>query len=266
MRWTQLLGAAWEVCAGSRPRRWGLGGLLLLSAAGMAGCGGGGGERVVVDLKDAGVRGKADPSTRVEFLEGGLMVDYYLEMGDRLKIDFFFNPELSADVVVRPDGRISLAPIGEMMAAGRTPRDLAGEIEDRFSDILLQPSATVTVKEVATPAIYVIGRVKHAGPIPYGRNMTAVSAIAAAGGPDTGAKMSSVIVLRRVATTKVSAARIDLGRVYAGKDLGADMFLEPYDIVFIPKRFISSLKDFALDVAQTVIPALNIYMRGWEWK
>lgn len=242
-----------------------LAGLLLLSAANMAGCAGGG-ERVTVDLQDADVRGKANPSMQVELLEGGLMVEYHLEMGDGLRIDFFFNPELSKDVVVRPDGRITLAPIGEIMAVGRTPRDVASEIEDRFSDILLQPSATVTVKEVATPVVYVIGLVTHPGPISYGRNMTAVSAIAAAGGPDSGAKLSSVIVLRRVSTTKVSVARVDLGRVYAGKDLGNDLYLEPYDIVFVPKRFISSLRDIALDVVQTVGPAINVYLRGWVWQ
>ncbi len=193
-------------------------GIVLAHLLLVVGCSGSS-EHLVIDLTDEDLRGEPDSRTRIELLEGGLMVDYYLEVADRITVDFFFNRDLTTDLVVRPDGRITLPGIGEVMAVGRTPREISDEIEERYSDILLQPAVTVILKDTAEPAVYVIGMVKHAGPITYSRNITAVSAIAAAG---------------------------------------------PYDIVFVPKRFVSHLKDFSLDVVRTVVPATNLYLRGWE--
>lgn len=239
-------------------------GLLPGFLLAMAGCSGGA-EHVTVDLRGEGGGGEATPAVHVDLYEGGLLADYCLEVGDHVRVDFFFNPELSRDLAIRPDGRITLPGIGDFRVAGHTPRDVAEKIEAGYSDILLEPAVTVTVTKVAVPGVYVIGMVLQPGEVEYRRSLSVTAAIAEAGGPKDGANLGSVVLLRRVSATEISALRLDLGDVYKGNDPWTDEYLEPYDIIYVPKRFISHLRQFALDVAATVVPAVNTYyLRKWK--
>ena len=239
-------------------------GLLLGFLLVMAGCSGGA-EHVTVDLRGEGGGDESNPAVHADLYEGGLLADYYLEVGDHLRVDFFFNPELSRDLVIRPDGQITLPGIGDFRVAGHTPRGVAQKIEAGYSDILLEPAVTVTVTKVAIPKVYVIGMVLQAGGVEYRRSLSVTSAIAEAGGPKDEANLGSVVVIRRVSATEISAVRLDLGRVYKGNGPWTDEYLQPYDIVYVPRRFVSHLRQFALDVAATVIPTLNTYyLRKWR--
>jgi hypothetical protein len=105
--------------------------------------------------------------------------------------------------------------------------------------------------------------VNKPGGVDFTPSISAWTAISAAGGPAVEGKLASVVVLRRVSTDQVSATRLDLAGVLSGRDPTGDMYLEPYDVVYVPKRFVSHLRDFALDFVRTVVPATNLYMRGW---
>ncbi|MCK4546891.1 MAG: polysaccharide biosynthesis/export family protein [Candidatus Eisenbacteria sp.] len=236
---------------------------VLGTVIALSGCAPGGSRQVVVELDTQGEASATDPEIHMEIVEAGLTAEYYLEVGDKIRVDFFFTPELSAELLVRPDGRITMPAVGEMMAARRTPRDLAAEIESRFSDILLDPAVTVIVKDMAAPKVYVIGMVERPGPVDFRSSLSAMTAISAAGGAKLEGKLASVIVLRKLSTQRVSVARLDLSKLLAGADPSQDMYLKPYDIVFVPKRFVSQLRDFAVDLIKTVVPAVNMYRGRW---
>lgn len=236
--------------------------VCLMVAVG--GCGEGPPE-VVVDLSEYEAEGAIGPPIHPELTEDGLLAEYYLDVGDEIRVDFFYNQELSTDLVVRPDGRISLPAVGEIVAARRTPEDVAGEIHSRFKGILLDPTVSVIVQKVVAARVYVIGMVENPGAMDFTRAMTATAAIGQAGGPTDQAKLGSVVVLRRLSTYRVSATRIDLSGSFSGEDPSGDVYLEPFDIVYVPKRFVSKLAAFTFDFVRTVAQAASVYYRGWTF-
>jgi polysaccharide export outer membrane protein len=236
---------------------------LLLGVFVVAGGCAGGPDHITVDIASGSATADTEPVVHTEIVEAGRLAEYYLEVGDRIRVDFFFAPELTTDLLIRPDGRITLPAIGDLMAVHRTPGELADEIETAFSDILLDPTVAVIVQEVATPKVFVVGMVQKPGPVEFRRSLSATTAIASAGGATIQGKMSSVVVLRRVSTGRVAVTRLDLAKVFEGADPSQDMFLEADDIVFVPKRYVSQLRDFALDVVRVVVPAYNLYRNAW---
>jgi len=223
------------------------------------GCGGGPHE-VSVDLTEGQMLTAWRATHPPDLTEDGLHTHYRLDVGDRIEVEFFYYPERTRELFVRPDGCITVPGLGDLAAAGREPAAVAAEIEDHFADILLDPTVTVTVKEIASPMVYVVGLVKQPGAVPYEPGISAATAISAAGGPADGAKLGSVVIVRRVSTYRVVATRLDLDGVFSGTDPSGDLYLESYDIVFVPKRFISKLRDATMDIVRISQPIIN---KGW---
>ena len=109
---------------------------------------------------------------------------------------FWSAKELSAEVLVRPDGKISLPILNDLPAAGMTPEQLAGEIAKAATKFVRDPSATVIVKEVNSRKVYVVGEVSKPGPIVLGSEMNVLQAIGEAGGFLETAKKGDVVVVR----------------------------------------------------------------------
>ena len=109
--------------------------------------------------------------------------EYRLQPGDVIKIRFFYNPGLSVKVLVRPDGRISLDLVGEVVAADMTPNQLSELLYDLYSTELKDPSVTVVLEMQAfKPPVYVAGEVNIPGLYNIENNMTALQAVIGAGG------------------------------------------------------------------------------------
>ncbi len=85
--------------------------------------------------------------------------DYLIQPGDGLSIKFFYNPELNDDVVVRPDGKISLQLIDEVQASGKTPSQLDQELTQLYSAELKKPAITVIMRSFGGQQIFVGGEV-----------------------------------------------------------------------------------------------------------
>jgi len=112
----------------------------------------------------AGCGGKTIPATPLMPAESSLapraekMPDYFLQPGDNLDIRFYKNPELNENVTIRPDGRISLEPIGDITAAGLTPVQLDKALTEKYSTEIKNSIITVIVKTFGGQRIYVGGR------------------------------------------------------------------------------------------------------------
>ncbi|HEY5331463.1 MAG TPA: polysaccharide biosynthesis/export family protein [Acidobacteriaceae bacterium] len=121
---------------------------------------------------------------------------YVIGPDDNIRITVWSEPTLSGAVPVRPDGMISLALVGDIMAAGRTPTELSADITARLKKFLTDPTVAVTVLAVNSKRVFVIGEVAHIGPIPLTSSMNPLQAISAAGGPTPFAKQTHIYILR----------------------------------------------------------------------
>jgi len=108
--------------------------------------------------------------------------DYIIGPEDMLEIAVWKNAELSKKVMVRPDGRISLPLIGDVMATGRTPTELTDEISKRLREYKENPTVSIVVEGVNSYNVFVIGEVSKPGKYPLKTKTTLLQALAIAGG------------------------------------------------------------------------------------
>lgn len=166
---------------------------------------------------------------------------YRIQIGDQLDIKFFYNPTLNEQVTVRPDGRISLQLIQEVMVAGLTAAALTAQLVERYSVDLRQPQVTVIVRGFGAQRVFVDGEVARPGMVPILGPVTALQAIAQAGGMKNTARESEVIVIRRNEANAPVVRQINLEKARNGRDLGQDISLAPFDIVFVPRSRMSNM-------------------------
>ncbi len=195
--------------------------------------------------------------------------EYRLVPGDQILLNF--GPDehqptgyLQREMVVRPDGRISVFPIGDVIAAGRTPRELEAQLIDLLSASLKQPRVTVEVVKIAGNQVHVLGRVLKPGSYPADAFLTVAQAIAAAGGFQDDASRNSVVVFHRRGGREVSVEVLALDRMIKRGSLAADRPLQRFDIVYVPRNSIGNIGNF---IQQTVGPTgsvLSASLVGWE--
>src|SRR2546422_9077676 len=107
---------------------------------------------------------------------------YRIGIEDVLLISVWRDADLTREVPVRPDGKISLPLIQDIAAAGKTPADLGPEIQIRLKGYMSNPSVTVIVREINSIKIYLLGEVAHPGPVAPKSQVRLLQAIAMAGG------------------------------------------------------------------------------------
>jgi len=167
--------------------------------------------------------------------------EYRIQVGDQLEIKFFYHPELNEQAVVRPDGRISLQLVKEVMAAGFTPAELTQLLSTKYSDELQKPELVVMVRSFGSQRIYVDGEVSKPGMIPLVGYVTVSRAISQAGGLKEGARTTDVVVIRHGAGNRPLPLTVNLQKVYDGTDLQQDIPLKFFDIVYVPRSHIANV-------------------------
>ena len=165
---------------------------------------------------------------------------YIIQPGDTLSIKFFFNPELNEEnLIVRPDGLISLQLVHEVKAADLTPVQLKSLLSEKYKGQLKNPEIAVIVRSVREPyRIYVDGQVRSPGEFEIVGSLSVLQAIARAGGmlEDT-AKKSDVKVIRRDQDGQAFVINVDLNSALYDGDLSQDIRLLPYDFIYVPRSF-----------------------------
>lgn len=165
--------------------------------------------------------------------------EYKINVGDKLDIKFFYNPELNEQVEVRPDGRISLQLVQEITVANRTAAEVTQELKTKYSSDLSNPELTVIVRSFNAHKIYVDGEVNKPGVMGLVGPMTAMQAIAQASGLKETARTNEIVVIRKGKDGQSMAIPINLEAVTSGSDMKQDISLAPYDLVFVPKSDIA---------------------------
>jgi polysaccharide export outer membrane protein len=159
--------------------------------------------------------------------------DYVIGPEDVLEIRMPEHPELGAKVPVRPDGRITLPLVDDVVAAGLTPEALKATLVAAFKGYVTVPNISVIVVEINSLKIFVLGEVLKPGMFPLRSRTRVLQAIALAGGFTQYAAKDRVVLLR---DTEGRQARIEINlkKVTAGDDIAANQLLRPGDTLVVP--------------------------------
>jgi len=168
-----------------------------------------------------------------------LTKSYRMSVGDQLQINVWKNPDLSIGEPIRPDGKISVALVGDVMAVGRTPAQLAKEIEKKLSVYIRNPNVTVILTSLQgnefLSRIRVTGAVVKNTSMSYHQGMTVLDAVLEAGSVDLYADANDTKLHRRTAKGMVSYD-IHLKDILEDGDMSTNMILLPGDIITVPER------------------------------
>src|SRR5215471_11260688 len=160
--------------------------------------------------------------------------EYLIGPDDLLAVNVWREPEISRNVLVRPDGKISLPLVGDLRASGRTPAQLQDEIKDQLQNYLSHPEVTVIVQEARSQKFNILGEVEHPGSYPLSRSMTVLDAIAVAGGLRDFAKSRKIYVLRTKNDGSRTRLPFNYKDVIKGHSLLQNVELKPRDTVVVP--------------------------------
>jgi protein involved in polysaccharide export with SLBB domain len=209
-----------------------------------------------------------------------------LKPNDYFDLKFVYNPELNIGVRIQSDGKISLPIVGEVEAANLTPEQLRQRLIEKYSHDIRKPDIAVLTGtnpnafpiDIAAKNIYTegnfinVGLVKSAGqfvfvggevaqpqPVRWEGHMTALQAIAAAGGKTVKADLSRVVILRRGPFEQSEWMQTDLVSPLEGKDLKNDVVLKAGDILVVPMSGIAKVGQFVQQYLRDTIPMYGNY-------
>jgi polysaccharide export outer membrane protein len=159
--------------------------------------------------------------------------DYVIGPDDILTIVFWREKDLSGDVPVRPDGRISLPLINDVVAAGLTPDQLRIKLNEAAAQFVTEPNASVTVKAINSRKVFVTGQVAKQGFYPLTAPTTVLQMLATAGGLLEFADAEN-IVIHRTEKGKPHNIRFNFKQVTRNRNLQQNIELRPGDVIIVP--------------------------------
>ena len=158
---------------------------------------------------------------------------YTIGADDVLSVLFWREKDMSADVVVRPDGLITLPLLNDVQASGLTPEQLRERLTAAAAKFVTDPNVTVVVKSINSRKVFITGQVVKAGPYPLGGPTSVLQLIATAGGVQEFAKADKIVILRMEGGKQV-AFRFNYQQVMQQKNLQQNIDLKPGDTVLVP--------------------------------
>lgn len=165
--------------------------------------------------------------------------EYIIGAGDVLKIFVWGNTELSGEVPVRPDGRITTPLVEDMVASGKTPTQLARDMEQKLKRYMKKPVVTVTVTQFVgrfTEQIRVVGEVAKPMTLPYRESITVLDVIIAVGGLTDFAAGNRATIARTV-NGKIKKIHVKLDDLLEDGDMRANLYMQPGDVLFVPESW-----------------------------
>jgi len=173
----------------------------------------------------------AAPATKPA--EAPVPADYTIGPDDVLSVVFWRDAEMSAEVVVRPDGKISLPLLNDIQASGLTPADLKIQIEQQAKKFVETPSVSIVVKQIHSRKVFITGSVLHPGAYALGGQTTVLQLIAMAGGLTEYADSKKIVISRNEGGRPVTL-RFNYKDFINGKNLQSNVVLKPGDTVVVP--------------------------------
>jgi polysaccharide export outer membrane protein len=165
---------------------------------------------------------------------------YQIGPSDQISIFVWRQPELSAQVAVRPDGKISVPLIDDMLAAGKTPTELSQNIATALREYVQDPKVTVMVNSFVGPydrQIRVVGQAVRPQAIPFRRNMSVLDVMIQVGGLTEYASGNRAVLVRTPATGEQQKYGLRLADLLEDGKASANVYVLPGDVIIIPQSY-----------------------------
>ncbi len=180
-----------------------------------------------------------DTSVMIDTTADSLLEEYQIGVGDSLQVSVWRNPELSAQVVVLPDGAISVPLAGDVRAAGETTTSLAAQISSALDAFIRQPEVTISVVNAVSAEylqrIRITGAVLSPVSMNYRRGLTVLDVVLLAGGITQFANANKALLYRKEGEElKIYPVRLE--DILSGGKLETNYSLLPSDIITVPER------------------------------
>ena len=178
------------------------------------------------------------PTDAEEAAERGEM-EYIIGAGDALQIYVRDNPDLSVELPVRPDGKISVPMVRDVRAAGMTPSQLADDLEESLSEFIRSPNVTVMVTSFVgayDDQVKIIGQAMEPQAVPYRDGMTVLDALIQVGGLTQFAAGNRARLVRG-GRADSETVRVRLNDLLNDGDMRQNLPLRPGDVIVIPEAF-----------------------------
>ena len=159
---------------------------------------------------------------------------YVIGLEDVLTVVFWREKDISADVTVRPDGKISLPLLNDVVAAGLTPDQLRArlmEVADRYVE---DPNVTVVVKQINSRKVFITGEVLKPGAYPLNAPTSVLQLLSMAGGLREYADTKNIVVIRTAENGRQMSYRFNYKDVIGRRNLSQNIQLQPGDSVVVP--------------------------------
>lgn len=168
---------------------------------------------------------------------------YVIARSDTLTLSFPLSPEYDQTVTVQPDGFIGLVGVSDLHVEGMTVPELRQAVHDTYAKVLHDPVITVSLTNFQKPYFVVLGEVGKPGQYELRDDIVMTEAVAIAGGYTKDAKHSQVFLFRRISNDWAEVHELNMKHMLYSKNLSEDIHLQPGDIIFLPKNFISKFQD-----------------------
>src|SRR4029079_189723 len=166
----------------------------------------------------------------------GVTANYRIGPGDMLQVYVWRNPELTTTVPVRPDGKVSTPLVEDMGAVGKTPSELARDIEKVLGEYVRSPQVNIIVTQPVSTfsQLKIIGQVARPQSMAYREGMTVIDAVLAAGGlaPFAAGNRAKLI---RTENGKTHEIKVKLDNILNKGDLATNVALQPGDVLVVPE-------------------------------
>ena len=163
----------------------------------------------------------------------GQASSYLLQPGDLIEVHVWREPELTRQVIIRPDGQLSFPLVGDMPAAGRSVTDVTESLKKAIHEYIPEAVVTISLQEPKGNKVFIIGKVNRPGEYVMAHTANVLQALSMAGGFSPYAKRSSIKVIRS-AGAGFSAFDVDYDHLSKGQNLDTNLIVLPGDVIIVP--------------------------------
>lgn len=179
--------------------------------------------------------------------------EYYIEIGDVLDISVWKAQDLSCpEVIVRPDGKISLPLIGDVPAFGLTLTQLDAEITQRYTLYVRDPQVSVMIKRFGGNKVIILGDVARPGVYNFTSNIRLIEALALAGDCTKYAVKNNIIIIRGDIYKNPTVISSNILAFLKDARLSENVLIQPQDVIFVPRSLIGNIRSFLDEISPII--------------
>lgn len=201
------------------------------------------------------------PETAPALYQAPLEAETRFRVGDRIMVRSYYDPQFNQDLLVRPDGKVSLLLLGELRAAGMTPAELRDLLLRQYGKVANSPDITVSLAESADLEVFLGGEVRQPSVHQLRGSLTVLQAITMAGGLLPSANAKQVLLIRRDETGAQDVFEIDLDRVLTNEM--PDPYIRRHDLIFVPRTAIANANRWVDQHIDGIVPDSVLFSFGW---